>query len=98
MTIPSLPKEFKWQDVDFSDPELLRIRLDLHTDAVKLPLEWQKLGLQQTRSGYGSKLTTEYMIHFCGRMRRVYATCFSNVASHWFELRANGKIHRIYVS
>lgn len=54
------------------------------------PLAWQERGLQQTASGYGRKLTTEWKIHYAsspltvGRLYRIYATCFSNVASHWF--------------
>jgi hypothetical protein len=54
-------------------------------------LEWQKRGLQQTASGYGRKLTTEYMVHIptsvsgrlADRAYRVYAICFSNVASFY---------------
>lgn len=33
--------------------------------------------------GYGQKITTIYKVPFNGRLYRVYATCFSNVASHW---------------
>ena len=35
--------------------------------------------------GYGQKISTARLIQFCGskRLHRVYATCFSNVASHW---------------
>lgn len=49
------------------------------------PLAWQKQGLQQTASGYGSKLTTEYMVRITGSIRwhRVYAICWSNVASFY---------------
>ena len=48
------------------------------------PLWWHKQGLQQTASGYGKKLTTEYVVTVPGeRPRRVYATCFSNVASFY---------------
>lgn len=45
-------------------------------------LWWQKQGLQQTATGYGNKLTTEYMLHIGKRSYRVYAVCFSNVASY----------------
>lgn len=39
----------------------------------------------QGDDGYGRKITTEIMLRFEGESRkyRVYATCFSNVASHW---------------
>jgi hypothetical protein len=35
--------------------------------------------------GYGRKITTDLVLVFDGetRERRVYATCFSNAASHW---------------
>lgn len=56
-------------------------------------LAWQKRGLQQTSTGYGSKLTSRYMINFEGKLRRIYQTCYSNVASSWFTYQ--GK--RIYV-
>lgn len=48
-------------------------------------LWWQKQGLQQTATGYGRKLTTEYMLHVPDSPRpyRVYAVCFSNVASFY---------------
>ena len=48
-------------------------------------LWWQKQGLQQTATGYGRKLTTEYMLHLPDSKQsyRVYAICFSNVASFY---------------
>jgi len=49
--------------------------------------EWMKRGLQQTTSGYGSKLNTGRMVHFERRWRRVYAICYSNCASHYFRFR-----------
>lgn len=54
---------------------------------VDKPLAWQLKGLQQTSTGYGSKLTSRYMIMFEGRLRRLYVTCFSNSSTHWFMLR-----------
>jgi hypothetical protein len=51
-------------------------------------LEWQKQGLQQTTYGYGSRLTTEYMLHTPdGMVRRVYAACYSNAASFYVLLK-----------
>lgn len=48
------------------------------------PLWHHKLGLTYTATGYGRKLPTRYMLSIDGgRYRRVYATCFSNVASYW---------------
>ena len=48
-------------------------------------LWWQKQGLQQTATGYGGKLVTDYMLSIPGAARpyRVYAICFSNCASHY---------------
>ena len=39
----------------------------------------------QSEDGYGRKITTDLVLVFNGeaRQRRVYATCFSNCASHW---------------
>jgi hypothetical protein len=39
----------------------------------------------QGQDGYGEKITTDIMLKFSGDTRelRVYATCFSNAASHW---------------
>lgn len=48
-------------------------------DLIEDPLWWQKEGLQQTASGYGSKLTTQYKVNYKGRLRRIYSACFSNV-------------------
>ena len=45
------------------------------------PLWWQELGIQQTRSGYGSKLVTRYKINFMNKIRRVYCICYSNCGS-----------------
>ena len=56
-------------------------------DLVESPLNWQVLGLQETASGYGKKLTTRYKVKYQGRMRRVYAVCYSNVASYYIFVR-----------
>jgi hypothetical protein len=39
----------------------------------------------QSAEGYGTKITTDILLKFRGDTteRRVYATCFSNAASHW---------------
>lgn len=56
-------------------------------DLVYAPLPWQKLGLQQTASGYGEKLTSPYKIYFEGRLYRLYVMCYSNVGCTWFTAR-----------
>ena len=56
------------------------------------PTSWQKLGLQETSSGYGRKLNSGYKINFNGKLYRLYVTIFSNAGTTWFK--ANGiKIH-----
>ena len=58
--------------------------LDSDYVVINRPLQHHKLGLMYTANGYGSKLPTRYMLSIDGgRYRRVYATCFSNVASYW---------------
>ena len=49
---------------------------DLESKEVLLP--WQKAGLMQTATGYGSKLVTSKMVKYAGRWRRVYCMCYSN--------------------
>ncbi len=56
-------------------------------DLVYSPLAWQKLGLQETATGYGAKLTSPYKINFENRLYRLYATCYSNNGSTWFKVR-----------
>lgn len=63
-------------------------------DLVHCPLEWQKLGLQETVSGYGAKLTTQEKISFEGKLYRIYATQFSNAGSVWFKYKGN----KIFIS
>lgn len=55
-------------------------------EAIYEPTEWQRNGLQQTASGYGSKLVTPYKVNYQGRNRRIYAKCFSNVATLFITL------------
>ena len=42
----------------------------------------------RSQYGYGAKISTDRMLRFngCGRMYRVYATCYGNCASHWVEM------------
>ena len=52
-------------------------------------LPWQVAGLQQTASGYGSRLTSRYKVQVPGehQERRVYVTCWSNSGTAWFTVR-----------
>ena len=62
---------------------------DLDSAAVRVyrPLAWQLRGLQQTSSGYGSKLTSSYCVRLSdGRVRRIYVTQYSNSGTAWIKL------------
>lgn len=67
---------------------------DFRKDLIDSPLDWQKRGLQETASGYGARLTTNWKIRYQGKDYRVYCTCFSNSGSCWFK--AKGK--KIFVN
>lgn len=41
--------------------------------------------------GYGYKISTCYKVKVGKFWRRVYATCFSNVASHWIIINKQKK-------
>ena len=46
------------------------------------PLDWQRLGLQYTATGYGTKIPTSKVIKWSdGRERRVYCDIYSNAGS-----------------
>ena len=72
-------KHFTSADIDRSG-SLPRLYCE-HMDIVVKMLPWQQRGLQQTASGYGRKLTTSGMIHFNGKLRRIYCCCISNAGS-----------------
>src|SRR5436305_997122 len=76
-------KQFTQADVRGLGTKFPTIATDsYHEDLVWVPPKWMELGLTQTASGYGKRLNSGWMIHYNGRLYRVYATCFSNVASH----------------
>ncbi len=79
-------KTFTKRDVNSPDSEYPRIYCEI-SDLVDDPPDWMKQGLQQTASGYGRRLNTGRKIHYCGRLYRLYATCYSNVASVWFTVK-----------
>jgi len=54
------------------------------TDANKFSrslLPWQEMGLMETATGYGDKLTTPYKIQYKGHNRRIYCICHSNIGT-----------------
>lgn len=52
-----------------------------NTKLIDAPLAWQAMGLQETATGYGSKLTTRYKVEHKGRRYRVYASRYGNCSS-----------------
>lgn len=70
-------------DDDVKDDYIICDRSELIHD----PLWWQKRGLQQTATGYGAALTSEYKIQFNGKLYRLYTTIYSNNGSTWFKTK-----------
>jgi len=75
----------KYKKYDVQTPGRLPRIYASKEDLSYCPLEWHLKGLQQTASGYGSQITSPYKIHFEGKLRRLYSTCCSSVASLWFK-------------
>ena len=50
-------------------------------EIIESPLEWQKRGLQETASGYGSKLTTSQKVKYNDRWYRIYCCIYGNSGS-----------------
>ena len=48
------------------------------------PLWFHVHGLQETASGYGSKLRTKYILHDGGKTKRLYCACYSNNGTLYF--------------
>lgn len=59
-------------------------------DAKRVPLWWHKQGLTYTRTGYGARIPTEWMVRFNGRWRRVYCAIFSNSGTLYIGKRLGG--------
>jgi hypothetical protein len=62
-------------------------------DLLYKPLWYHEQGVQQTASGYGSKLTTAYKTEYKGRLYRVYCIIWSNLGS----LYIISKGQRLYI-
>ena len=54
---------------------------DYETKSVSLP--WQKADLQQTATGYGSKLLTTWKLKYNNQWHRIYMMCYSNSATSY---------------
>lgn len=85
-------KEFKESDIKKYDHENIYTNI-FRDDLVLCELDWQKRGLQESRTGYGAKLNSGYKIHFEGKLYRVYITCYGNAGSSWFTYKGR----KIYV-
>lgn len=78
------PRNFTFADV--SEGKYGSVYAD-SSELIDNPLPWQKMGLQQTASGYGGKLNTGRSIMFEGRKYRLYCTQYSNAGSVWFKVK-----------
>ena len=63
-----------------------------HLDTEKTPhrikeLEWQKRGLQFSRTGYGRRIPTVHQYKVGNRWRRVYVCIFSNAGTAYIEAK-----------
>lgn len=83
-----MPRQFTTDDVQPSSCFDGSINAD-RTELEYAPTAWQRLGLQETATGYGRRLNSGLKIHFNGRAYRIYVTCFSNAGTAWFT--SNGK-------
>lgn len=86
-------KEFTEADIVNNGAGLDRIAAD-RSELLYDPPDWMKAGLQETASGYGKRLNSGLKINYCGKLYRIYITCFSNCGTCWFT--AKGR--RIIVS
>lgn len=69
--------------------------LEYHkAELINAPLWWHKRGLQQTISGYSSKLTTPWKLRHDGRLKRVYVMCWSNAGTAYVLSRGEQLILR----
>ena len=53
-------------------------------------------GLQQTATGYGEKLSTDWMVRHNGRDKRVYCVCHSNIGTLFIISKGKQEIVDIY--
>ena len=65
-------------------------------DLTAAPLWWHEKGLSQTASGYGSRLTTPYMVRFNNKWRRVYCRIYSNIGTLYIGKLSDNLIVNIH--
>lgn len=59
------------------------------------PMPHHKAGLSYTRSGYGEKIPTVYMVKYDGVWRRVYCAVFSNSGTTYVKVRGEDVVVRL---
>ena len=64
----------------------MKIRVT-RSELIDRPLDWQRRGLMETRTGYGAKLRTRYALRYAGRTRRLYCCCYSNSGTLFIIVR-----------
>lgn len=79
--------------VEYGDGKSLKTADVNRSDLIEKPLWFHKRNLHQTRSGYGRKLSTEYMVKHNNRLYRVYCQIFSNAGSLYILVKGE----RIYI-
>lgn len=85
-------RQFTENDLENIDEAFPRIYCD-RSELVYDPPAWMQAGLRETATGYGRRLNSGLKIHFEGRLRRIYVTCYGNAGSSWFIIKGR----RIYV-
>ena len=76
------------------EPSSPRLTEKVEIKVVKL--WWQEQGLTFTKSGYGSRIPTQYMIKYCGHWRRVYCRIFSNNGTLYVGKKDNKVVVTIF--
>ena len=69
----------------------MKIRVT-RAELVERVLDWQRRGIQETRTGYGAKLRTRYILRYAGRTRRIYCTSYSNSGTLFISVRGERMI------
>ena len=57
------------------------------SELIERPLDWQRRGIQETRTGYGPRLKTRYMLRYAGHLRRLYCCCYGNSGTLFISVR-----------
>ena len=74
----------------------------IHPDCDTAPVKEQPMwhheqGLSTTATGYGMKLPQPWMVLYENRWRRVYASCYSNVARLYIHIKGLRHTVTLYI-